>query len=554
MKITDTGYGEASKRSGWNKEYTDRVMKKHREAAVLDHPDGSVITEKLRDGAVVENKLAGNAVSEGKIRDGAVTERKLADSAVTVNKIKNGAITDEKIGERTIIYENKYHVFGVRTTETLTGHLSALYAKDDELEHSGELLQSKLDEETTARQSTDAELEQKITAEKNERIRADNEMRNQIGELPSLATDEKRSLVGAVNEVKNEAAELDEKITDERKERISEDQKLRKATYDEWNKTMNDLYGEAMEQTASFYAEIIYDNLPKRITGLTDNNAVINILNNVLCDYMLDIDDYGVFNSAIDTERQKWDIDGRLTINESQDYQPIAICFNLNKKKIWVENYGDSGYGSGVLKFYVGSVEPVQFIRDSDGTYTADIFYMFINGGAEHLEAKLTFEDNRGLWLLDGADSFLDAVNCNTVRLDEEITDERKARTEEDNRLQSQIGELTELIAEEKNKLSGEIVERKAADETAKKVSAEHAAYALQMFAGITAELKKMYEAIGVRIYDGGMFGMAYTNGALDGGAFEDETDAVIDCGGFEPIKISVETAAVGTRIDCGAY
>ncbi len=182
MKITDTGYGEASRKSGWNKEYTDRVMKKHRGAAELDHPDGSV------------------------------TEAKIADDAVT----------DEKIGDRLVFYEDKAHIFGERITASLTDHLTSLYKKSSEREAQDVALQTKLDAETAAREGADAELAGKLAEEKtaresgdneayalidnerSNRSRADNTLQNQINSLAGadgLLQTQIANLVTAVNEV-----------------------------------------------------------------------------------------------------------------------------------------------------------------------------------------------------------------------------------------------------------------------------------------------------------------------------------------------------------------
>jgi len=57
------------------------LLATHRDAPVLDHPDGSVTTPKLADGAVATVKLADGAVTAAKLADGAVTAAKLAPGA-----------------------------------------------------------------------------------------------------------------------------------------------------------------------------------------------------------------------------------------------------------------------------------------------------------------------------------------------------------------------------------------------------------------------------------------------------------------------------------------
>lgn len=77
--------------------------KLHREADVLDHPDGSVTKEKLASGSVTTAKLG----------SGSVTEEKLA----------NNSVTDEKIGERHIQYSA---VVSEVLPATITNHLQFL--------------------------------------------------------------------------------------------------------------------------------------------------------------------------------------------------------------------------------------------------------------------------------------------------------------------------------------------------------------------------------------------------------------------------------------------
>ena len=87
-------YGEDG---GYIKERLEAALNKHIEKTPLDHPDGAVTTEKIRDKNVTEPKLA----------DGSVSERAIAANAVTSGKIKDKSVTDEKIGERTVTINKK---------------------------------------------------------------------------------------------------------------------------------------------------------------------------------------------------------------------------------------------------------------------------------------------------------------------------------------------------------------------------------------------------------------------------------------------------------------
>lgn len=61
----------------------------HRTQEILDHPDQSVTTEKVKDLAITEGKLAKDSVTEAKIKDLSVTTRKISDKSVTMGKVDN---------------------------------------------------------------------------------------------------------------------------------------------------------------------------------------------------------------------------------------------------------------------------------------------------------------------------------------------------------------------------------------------------------------------------------------------------------------------------------
>jgi hypothetical protein len=69
------------------------TLSAHRSAPVLDHPDGSVTTNKLADNAVTAPKLAHNAVTAIKIADRAVIASKIAEGAVTLQKLADTAFS-----------------------------------------------------------------------------------------------------------------------------------------------------------------------------------------------------------------------------------------------------------------------------------------------------------------------------------------------------------------------------------------------------------------------------------------------------------------------------
>lgn len=71
------------------------------ESAMKDNPKNKIKLE-IRDGSVVERKIAENAVTTGKIANSSVTKEKIMDGAVTTNKIHYDAVTTETINNSAV--------------------------------------------------------------------------------------------------------------------------------------------------------------------------------------------------------------------------------------------------------------------------------------------------------------------------------------------------------------------------------------------------------------------------------------------------------------------
>jgi hypothetical protein len=78
------------------------TLSAHRSAATLDHPDGSVTSAKLANGAVTTPKIGDGQITTAKLADNAVTTPKIADGAVTTVKLADGAVTAGKIADGTV--------------------------------------------------------------------------------------------------------------------------------------------------------------------------------------------------------------------------------------------------------------------------------------------------------------------------------------------------------------------------------------------------------------------------------------------------------------------
>ncbi len=74
-----------------------REFDAHKNASPIDHPDLSVTTAKIADGAITTAKLADGAVTTAKIADLAVTTAKLADLSITTAKLADLSVTTAKL-------------------------------------------------------------------------------------------------------------------------------------------------------------------------------------------------------------------------------------------------------------------------------------------------------------------------------------------------------------------------------------------------------------------------------------------------------------------------
>lgn len=100
----------------------ESALKIHQTAAELDHPNGSVTTDKIANGAVSTDKIAPSAVTGSRIANNAVTDTKIADGAVTTSKIGKNAVDTDNIKDA-----------AVDSAKIINGSIAARHIIDEEV-------------------------------------------------------------------------------------------------------------------------------------------------------------------------------------------------------------------------------------------------------------------------------------------------------------------------------------------------------------------------------------------------------------------------------------
>ena len=172
-------------------------------------------------------------------------------------------------------------------------------------------------------------------------------------------------------------------------------------------------------------------------------------------------------------------------------------------------------------KLDVGAVHTYNIFDEAVTTIKIDTEAVTEEKLAPDVTAKLHTHTNKSV--LDGiSSSDIDAWNSikeqvSKTQLDEAIAAEAAERTESDNAIIAMFNAAKTYLDD--------------------------------MCFSFTDEFQRVYAAMGITVYDGGIFGMEQSDIALDGGDFTEETTGNVDCGGFEPL-----TAEVSAVVDGGEY
>lgn len=144
----------------------------------------------------------------------------------------------------------------------------------------------------------------------------------------------------------------------------------------------------------------------------------------------------------------------------------------------------------------------------------------------------------------------------NLVDIAAALTAETAAREAADNALDERVKPLEDASHTHDNKeildaITGERVQKwdSIKDQVTQEQLDAFFEHLYEIAIGHDLELEKVYAAIGLTVYDGGLIG-APISGTLDCGEIDDEITGIIDCGGPEPYI--AEIAADSSTIDGG--
>lgn len=182
------------------------------ESAMKDNPKKNIKLE-IRNGSVIERKIAENAVTTGKIASSSVTEEKIMDGAVTTNKIHHDAVTTETINNSAVTTD-KINDGAVTSEKIAEGAVSI-----DEIEDLA-VVESKIDDKAVTNMKIgDAAVDTRIIKDKsvtNEKMaddtltieKLDPELRKAINAATGLPED----LVKVIQDVDVSIAKLNDTV------------------------------------------------------------------------------------------------------------------------------------------------------------------------------------------------------------------------------------------------------------------------------------------------------------------------------------------------------
>ena len=474
----------------WAAEYAKHAISKHREASIIDHPDKSVTESKIADNAVTTSKIKDIAVTPAKLADGAVTRDKIADCAINNEKLDVGAVHTSNIFDEAVTTKKleNYCVTTDKLAEDVTGEMESLRKSYDALD-------TALSAEVTNRTSADTALQQKI----NDFICADYN--------PIYLTDCPKTTWGynfppdaEINKFFKLENDTDSALTEFR-------------GHDDYYTPLSCAINPGETRICVLLKKPSGGAEPQNgymfVLDGTNVEALRTLISNHQRASVLDHPDKSVIESKL--------ADGAVTTSKVAD--GAITRAKMADGAVTRDIIADCAVNDEKLD--VGAVHTYNIFDEAVTTIKIDTEAVTEEKLAPDVTAKLHTHTNKSV--LDGItaddiaawDSIKEQVS--KTQLDEAIAAEEAERTESDNTIIAMLNAAK--------------------------------AYLEDMCFSFTDEFQRVYAAIGVTMYDGGIFGMEQSDIALDGGDFTEETTGNVDCGGFEPL-----TAEVSAVVDGGEY
>lgn len=136
------------------------------------------------------------------------------------------------------------------------------------------------------------------------------------------------------------------------------------------------------------------------------------------------------------------------------------------------------------------------------------------------------------------------------VSLRQAIDDEMSERKTTDEKLRQDVTKLQETAHGHSNKsVLDEISEEQVSSWN---LMGSNGTYIMELIGSLMTDVSQLQSALGLVVYDGGLFEQECNGDVLDGGDFNSEPSPVFDCGGFEPIVIS--TGSIESSVNGGQY
>ncbi|MCC8170144.1 MAG: pyocin knob domain-containing protein [Oscillospiraceae bacterium] len=562
--ITKNGYGyeEYEKELNWAAEYAKRELRKHREAVPIDHPDESVTTAKLADGSVTYDKLGEDVQNElteleneintheetvasqtvsghVTLSDEANMNVGAADGVAATPKAVYDAYEEVQIEVNSINQELNTHE-STKATESVLGHVyitdtaSASMPADTGKAASSYAVAYAVSNERTERQVADEALQASIAAEAEAREAADTELQSNID---AEAKAREAADTALQEQIINTAFGSDTQVgvdLDNIRENGAYYVLLPSSKLD-GGEHHYPLYDEDSGEYENYGMLLVFDDS-------LENGSVIQMY--IPCSSVSNLNINRFYIRKVVYRSTDGEVISRT---DWVKFSSLGVIQELIDAEAAAHEAADA-----TLQNNIDAEAEAREAADTALQSNIDAEAEARESADTTLQSNITAETTAR----KSADATLQ-TNINTeattrksadTTLQSNIDAEATARKSADSAMSADIEALQELSHTHENKsvldsITGERVEIWDSNVD----FAEYKEYANEIFAGMMRELQNLYAAIGVTLFDGGLFGEEYLGASLDGGYFTDTDLVDFDCGGFDTVAVSTASVDGGT-------